>query len=451
MGTMTATTAPNTCTDAASQKTLTVEEAIARILAVEHPRLEVERLPLDQALGRVLAETVASPIDQPNWDHSAMDGYALRHADLSRDPPQWSVSQRIPAGSQPEPLAPGTAARIFTGAPAPLGADTVVVQEICILENKGRHGEQLRIAPEDIARIKPGANIRQRGEDIRSGDQILHAGTRLAPQHLALAASVGLAELAVHRLLRVAILSSGDELVMPGQPLRPGQIYNSNRYMLAALLRALRCEVIDRGMIPDRFEPTLQALRAAADQADLVIASGGVSVGEEDHVRPAVEQLGSLDVARVAMRPGKPVAVGRIGHAAFIGSPGNPVSLFVTFALFARPLILKLQGQIPEQTPEQIPGQRPGQINDMGGAFLPRPQRASADFATQKPDKRREYRRARLVHDAEGQPRVQVFLSRSSAAITSLTWADGLVVIPENTQINHGDPVDFLPFSELLT
>ncbi|EIC20865.1 molybdopterin molybdotransferase MoeA [Thiorhodovibrio frisius] len=425
---MTTATDSNTC-DSASNTTLTVEEAIARILAIEHPPLELEHLPLDQALGRILAKPVVSSIDQPNWDHSAMDGYALRHADLRRDPPEWPVSQRIPAGSHPGPLAPGTAARIFTGAPVPEGADTVVVQEICSQDK-----DKLYIAPEDLARIKPGANIRQRGEDIRAGDHILDPGTKLDPQHLALAASLGAAELQVYRRLRVAILSSGDELVMPGQPLQPGQIYNSNRFMLAGLLRALGCEVIDRGMIPDRFEPTLKALREAADQADLVIASGGVSVGEEDHVRPAVEQLGKLDVARVAMRPGKPIAVGHIGQAAFLGSPGNPVSLFVTFVLFARPLILKLQGK----------------LRGMSSDLLPHPRRVSADFETKKPDKRREYQRARLVPGDDGQPRVQVFPSRSSAAITSLTWADGLVVIPERTRISRGDMVDFLPFSELL-
>ncbi|WPL18716.1 Molybdopterin molybdenumtransferase [Thiorhodovibrio winogradskyi] len=423
----------NSC-DSESDRTLTVEEAIARILARDFPPLALEALPLDQALGRMLAQSVISPIDQPSWDHSAMDGYALRHVDLSRDPPEWLVSQRIPAGSQPGPLLHGTAARIFTGAPVPDGADTVVVQEIC-----RQDGDRLHIAPNEHANlealIKPGANIRQRGEDIRAGDHILDSGTKLGPQHLALAASVGIAELQVYRRLRVAILSSGDELILPGHPLQPGQIYNSNRFMLAGLLRALGCEVIDLGMIPDRFEATLQALREAANQADLVIASGGVSVGEEDHVRPALKQLGTLDLPRVAMRPGKPIAIGRIGQVAFIGSPGNPVSLFVTFALFARPLILKLQGS------------RLG-ISD---SPLSRPWRVSADFATKKPEKRREYQRARLLLGDNGQPRVQVFPSRSSAAITSLSWAAGLVVIPEHSQISHGDMVDFLPFSELLT
>lgn len=406
---------------------LTVDEAIARILALELPCLEREEHALDDALGRVLAEPVVSPVDQPAWDHSAMDGYALCQADLRHQPPSWPISQRIAAGHAPAPLAPGTAARIFTGAPLPAGADTVVIQERCVQD-----GDQLRIAPEQLEKIQPGANIRRRGEDLRAGETVLSAGTPLGPQHLALAASVGLTQLAVYRRLRVAILSSGDELVMPGEPLQPGHIYNSNRFLLAALVRALGCEVLDQGMIPDRLDATRAALRQAADHADLVIVSGGVSAGEEDHVRPALEQLGRLDVPRVAMRPGKPIAIGRIGHSVLIGSPGNPVSLFVTFLLFARPLILKLQGVFDEGLQPQI-------------------QSVQADFDTKKADKRREYQRARLVQGRDGQVQAQVFPSRSSAAITSLTWAQGLVVIPEHRQIQRGDPVDFLPFSALLT
>ncbi len=419
-------TAADTPNPERATATLTVEEAMTRILADTHVPLATECLPLDQSLGRILAKPLFSQIDQPPWDHSAMDGYAVRHADLSAETPQLMISQRISAGHSPEALAPGTAARIFTGAPVPSGADTVIVQEICT-----RDGDKLLIAPDDVRHIKPGANIRRQAENFHAGDSLLPAGTRLGAAHLALAASVGLGELTLYRRLRVAFLTSGDELVMPGTPLQPGQIYNSNRFMLSALLRTLGCDTVDCGMIPDRFEPTLEALRQAATQADLVMVSGGVSVGEEDHVRPALEQLGRLDIPRVAMRPGKPIVVGKIGHSAFIGSPGNPVSLFVTFVLFARPLILKLQG--------------------VSGDLRPRAWRVRADFTTRKADKRREYQRARLVRDADGQDRVEVFSNPSSAAIHALTWANGLVMIPEHTLINPGDPVDFLPFSELLS
>lgn len=411
--------------DSRPPQALDVDAAVACILAAEHPLPTRERVAIDQALGRVLAESLSSPLDQPAWDQSAMDGYALCHADLRRDPPCWQVSQRVAAGCAPAPLAPGTAARIFTGACLPAGADTVVVQEVC-----ARDGQLLRIAATEVAGIRLGANVRKQGEDVRVGDRILDAGTRLRPQHLALAAAVGLGEVPVYRRLRVAILSSGDELLLPGEAPRLGRIYNSNRFMLAGLVRALGCEVRDLGMIPDSLEPTLNALRQAAEQADLVVVSGGVSVGEEDHVRPALQRLGRIDVGAVAMRPGKPVVVGRIGRAAFVGCPGNPVSLFVTFALFARPLILTLQG--------------------CTGDLLPRARPAIADFSTAKADKRREYQRARLVRGEDGRDRVRVFPSRSSAAIQSLTWADGLVVIPEHRRISPGDRVDFLAFSDLL-
>lgn len=414
----------NQCTAPAAVGTQTVEQAIARILAAERPVPPIEQQPLDDCLGRVLAAPLVSRLDQPNWDHSAMDGFALRSADLARDPPRWPISQRIAAGAQPQPLAPGTAARIFTGAPVPPGADTVAIQEICAQE-----GDWLRIQPADLARIQAGANIRRRGEDIQAGDTLIAPGTRLEPQHLALAAAVGETELPVYRPLRIALLTSGDELIMPGRALQLGQIYNSNRFMLHALVRMLGCEPLERGRIPDRLDETVEALRQAAEDADLVIASGGVSVGEEDHVRPAVERLGQLEVGKVAMRPGKPVAIGQVAGTPFIGSPGNPVSLFVTFLLFARPLILQLQGQ--------------------RSALVPRVQRVIADFETKKADPRREYQRARLTATPDGQYRVQTFPSRSSAAINSLTWAHGLVVIPEHTRVRRGDLLDFLPFSEL--
>jgi molybdopterin molybdotransferase len=369
----------------------------------------------------VLAAPVTSAIDQPAWDNSAMDGYAVNAADAAAHGGRLRVAQRIPAGSSGEPLASGTAARIFTGAPVPENADTVVVQEVCTAD-----GDLVQLPAE----LEPGANIRRRGEDVRAGDRLIEPGTRLRPQHLALAASVGAAELTVTRRLRVAFFASGDELVMPGRPLGPGQIYNSNRFLFAALLQALGCEVIDLGIVEDRLEATVEALADGAARADLVMASGGVSVGDEDHVRPAVQRLGSLDLWRVSMRPGRPLAFGHIGATPFIGSPGNPVSLFVTFCLFARPFILRMQGVTGELTPQRLP--------------------VAAGFDWPKGVKRREYQRARLEPDADGRPVAKVFASRSSAALTSLTWANGLVVLDEGRTLQAGETVPFIPFSELL-
>jgi molybdopterin molybdotransferase len=404
---------------------LTVEAALALLLEQAEPVADTEAIALDHALGRVLAAPVASPIDQPAWDNSAMDGYAVRSADLAagRADRTLAVSQRIPAGARAEPLAPGTAARIFTGAPVPEGADTVVVQEACEALDEGR---RVRLPQA----VQPGRNIRYRGEQLRAGSEVLAAGVRLGPQHLALAAAVGAAEVPVRRRLRVAIFASGDELVEPGAALGPGQIYNSNRTLFRALLTGLGCDILDLGIVADTRAATRAALADGAERADLVLASGGVSVGEEDHVRPAVEELGRLDLWSVAMRPGRPLAFGHIGATPFIGSPGNPVSLFVTFCLFARPFILRLQGQ----------------------ALVPPPKRilAAAGFDWQRPDKRREYQRARLVTSANGTQRVEVYASRSSADLTSLTWADGLVELEENRSFRAGEPVRFIPFSELI-
>jgi molybdopterin molybdotransferase len=377
-------------------------------------------VPLHDALGRVLAEPVVSRIDVPSWDNSAMDGYAVRSADLTGEPPRLRVVQRIAAGSAGGQLPPGTAARIFTGAPIPPGADTVVVQEAC-----ERVGDAVLIRELP----KRGANIRRAGEDIRNGTAVIAAGTRLGPAHLGLAASVGVAELEVCGRPRVALFCSGDELVMPGQPLGPGQIYNSNQFTAAALLRALGCEVVNLGIVEDSLEATCDALERAAAGADLVLATGGVSVGEEDHVKPAVERLGSLDLWKIAIRPGKPLAFGRVGGTPFLGTPGNPVSLFVTFVLFARPFILRMQGR-----------------RDLDPVVI----RALADFDWPKPDQRREFARARLEPAADGSLRVQAHPSRSSGVLSSVAWANGLAVIPEGQAPRRGDPVDFLPFSELL-
>jgi molybdopterin molybdotransferase len=350
-----------------------------------------------------------------------MDGYALRAADCPAAGTSLAVSQRVPAGSVPSPLAAGTAARIFTGAPIPPGADTVVIQEVC---------SALEGAVRIDAEVQAGANIRRRGEDIRAGGEVIAAGTRLQPQHVGLAASVGAAELAVRPRLRVALFASGDELVMPGQPLGPGQIYNSNLFTATALLQALGCEVVELGIVEDSLAATREALARGAAEADLVLASGGVSVGEEDHVKPAVESLGRLDLWKVAIRPGKPLAFGEVAGTPFIGSPGNPVSLFVTFLLFVRPFILRMQGR-----------------DDWRPAAL----RVPAAFDWPRPDRRREFHRARLEQDASGDARLLVHPSRSSGVLSSVTWANGLAVIAENQVIRAGEPVEFIPFLELLT
>ena len=398
-----------------------MDEALELLLGHAKAVGDIETVPTGEALGRVLATPVTSQVDVPPWDNSAMDGYALRSGDLPAADTSLPVSQRIPAGAAAEPLEPGTAARIFTGAPVPAGADAVVIQEVCCQE-----GERVTVGQT----VKPGANIRRAGEDIRSGQAISEAGTRLQPQHLGLAASVGVAQLRVYRRLRVAVFSSGDELVMPGEPLGPGQIYNSNQFTLSGLLQGYGCEVLTLGIVEDTLEATMQALADGAERADLVLASGGVSVGDEDHVKPAVERLGSLDLWKIAIRPGKPLAFGHIGATPFIGTPGNPVSLFVTFCLFARPFILRAQGVADVRVPALS---------------------ARADFDWPKPDKRREFIRARLELDIEGIARVSAFPSRSSGVLSSVAWANGLAVIPERQVLKKGDPVQFLSFSELLS
>lgn len=400
---------------------VTYDDAVARLAAAAATLADRETVPLREALGRVLADPVVSAIDVPGWDYSAMDGYALRAADGTAAGADLPVSQRVPAGCVPLALQPGTAARIFTGAPIPPGADTVVMQEYC-----AAHADRVRL---QVA-VQPGANIRQRGEDIAAGAEVIAAGTCLQPQHVGLAAAVGVADLAVYRRPRVALFASGSELVMPGEPLAPGKIYNSNLFTATALLQALGCEVVDLGIVEDTAAATRDALQRGAQQADLVLASGGVSVGEEDHVRPAIEALGSLDMWRLAIRPGKPLAFGRLQGTPFLGAPGNPVSLFVTFVLFVRPFLLRLQGR---------------------SDWRPRPILVRADFDWPRPDKRREFHRARLDYDDQGEPYITVHPSRSSGVLSSVTWANGLATIPENQTIRRGDRVGFLPFSELLT
>ncbi len=378
---------------------------------------ETEIVAVTASLGRVLAAPQISVITVPPLDNSAMDGYAVHVADVATNGVKLSVSQRIPAGAVGEPLQPGTAARIFTGAPVPQGADAVLMQEYCHTE-----GDKVVIN----ALPQRGENIRRAGEDIESGAQILAAGTRIDAAEMGLAASVGLAELPVFRRLKVACFFTGDELVTPGTSLQPGQIYNSNRYMLIGLVNGLGCELIDLGIVPDSLEATEAALAGAASVADVVITSGGVSVGEADYVKAAVEKLGRVEMWKVAMKPGKPLVYGRVDEADFIGLPGNPVSAFVTFCLFVRPFLLKRMG-----------------ARDVLYRAFP----VQADFAWAKPGARREFLRARLQENGQA----ALYPNQGSGVLTSCTWADGLVDLEIGQTVQPGDWVRFIPFSELLT
>ncbi len=419
---------------------LATADALATLLSAASPVIGSEFIPTLEASGRVLAADVVSPLDVPPMNTSSMDGYAIHAADVTtHGNRRLPVSQRIPAGHAPEPLKPGTAARIFTGATVPPGADAVVMQE-----QTEADGDEVTI----LHSPRPGEWITAQGADIQSGSVILPAGTRLTPQALGLAASVGCAELEVRRRVRVAVFFTGDELTMPGEPLKPGAIYNSNRFTLRGLLEKLGCEVSDFGIVADRLDATRDLLRKAAHAHDLILTCGGVSVGEEDHVKPAVEAEGRLAMWQIAMKPGKPLAFGAVRrgeakggasanhasdaeHAAasaetfFIGLPGNPVSSFVTFLLFVRPFILRLAGV---------------------QAVAPRALSLRADFTQSKADRRNEFLRAR-INSAGG---LDLFPNQSSAVLTSTVWGDGLIDNPPNHAISAGETVRFIPFSELL-
>ncbi|MFJ2991588.1 gephyrin-like molybdotransferase Glp [Pandoraea sp. NPDC087047] len=401
---------------------LSTQEALDAVLAAAHPLDQCETVDTLAANGRVLAADVVATLDVPPMDTSAMDGYAVRVADLTGAETVLPVSQRIPAGHAPGPLASGTAARIFTGAPVPQGADAVVMQEQCETRDDGTV----------VIRHTPavGEFVNRQGADIRRDSVVLAAGTRLRASALGLAASVGIAKLQVSRRLRVAVFFTGDELTMPGETLRPGSIYNSNRFVLRSLLENLGCEMTDYGIVPDNLAATRAILRDAARGNDLIITSGGVSVGEEDHVKPAVEAEGRLSLWQIALKPGKPLAYGEVNRATgetahFIGLPGNPVSSFVTFLLFVRPFILRLQG-MKDVTPRRIA--------------------MRADFTQTKADRRNEFVRARL-NDQGG---LEAFPNQSSAVLTSTVWGDGLIDNPPGHRIEAGQTVAFVPFSDLL-
>ena len=408
-----------------------LEDALAAVLAQAQPLPGAAFVDLLQADGRVLAADCIAPLQVPPLDNSAMDGYAVRSAEVAQAGAVLPVSQRIPAGQVGTALQVGTVARIFTGAPLPPGADAIVMQEDCTVLDDGR--VRFDAVPQ------PGQFVRRAGQDIALGSTALQAGLRLTPAALGLAASLGLAQLPVARRPRVALFSTGDELALPGsiapQDLPPGHIFNSNRYVLASLLQRWGCEVVDGGILPDDRAATHAALAQAAQDCDLLVTSAGVSVGEEDHVRPVVEQLGALSLWKIAMKPGKPFAFGHVrrssegktaGQAHFIGLPGNPVSSLITALVLLRPFVLALQGASVVQPPAHW---------------------LTADFEITQRDSRREFLRAR--RNAAG--RLELFANQNSGVLTSTVWAEGLVDNPAQTLIARGSSVRFLPFSELLT
>jgi len=406
---------------------LTAQQALDHLLAHAQTVSEHEIVPMQAALGRILAEDVDSLVDVPPLDNTSMDGYAVRTADTQSPGRMLKIAQRIPAGSMGAPLEPGTAARIFTGAPVPPGADAVVMQEDCTLSDESTDQVQVNMVPVSMQWI------RKRGEDLQAGKTALLAGTFLRPQELGVAASAGLTHLSVKRKVKVAAFFTGDELSLPGEPLKPGGIYNSNRDTLLACIKALGCDATDLGIVPDNLQATRDALRKASKDHDLIITSGGVSVGEEDHIKPAVKAEGRLDLWQIAIKPGKPLAFGAVrksgvpegGETWFMGLPGNPVSSFVTFLLFVRPFILKLQGR------------GLGHIQSY-------PMRA--DFDWLKADRRNEFLRVKI----NTQGGLDLFPNQSSGVLTSASWGDGLVDCPPGQAIQVGDMVKYIPFNALL-
>lgn len=396
-----------------------VDQALARLLEQLSPLAATEQVPLPAALGRVLAGNQQATLDVPAYDNSAMDGYALRAADVPAPGTLLPLSQKIAAGHPGVALQPGSVARIFTGAPIPEGADAVVMQENTELLPEG-----VRV----LEQPRPGQNIRLRGHDIRAGSTVLEAGHRLQPQDLGLLASLGISTLDVRRPLTVAVLNTGDEVVAPGQPLAPGQLYDSNSFTLEALLTRLGLRVLKLGIVADTLAATEAALREAAATADCLITTGGVSVGEEDHVRAAVQRRGEISLWKLAIKPGKPFSFGRVQGVPFFGLPGNPVAVFVTFVTLVRPALLKLQGASSLHAPGY---------------------RVPLGFDVREAGSRQEYLRVRLVQQTDAEPCLQAFTDQGSSILTSLSWADGLAVIPPHSTPAAGERVQFLPFMGL--
>ncbi|WP_439106658.1 molybdopterin molybdotransferase MoeA [Congregibacter sp.] len=396
---------------------LPLKDALQQLLSGAAPCLDVEHVPLGGALGRVLASDQHAVVDVPPADNSAMDGYALRSSDQGR---QLPVSARIAAGDVVHELALDSVARIFTGAEIPQGADAVVMQEDVHLT-----GDNVEL-PESVS---AGQHIRGKGQDTRAGDLLLHRGRRIRPQDMGLLASQGIAQVPVFNRLKVALLSTGNELREPGSgPLSPGAIYNSNRPMLLGLLTALGCDVLDLGIVRDTPDATREALHQASQNADLILSSGGVSVGEADHVRDAVSALGEIALWRIAIKPGKPFAFGRVASTPFLGVPGNPSSAFVTFLLLARPYIYSLQGR---------------------DHVLPAALTARADFSVSRPGSRQEFLRV-TTSQKDGEIWASPYANQSSGVLSSVSASDALAIVPIDELIERGQSIQVLRLDDLL-
>ena len=405
-----------------NQSLLSADEALEFLLDASTATEKKESVSLDNSLSRILSSDIHSTINVPGFDNSAMDGYAIALNDnqLLQKNLSFDIVDRIPAGSTGNELNKGCAARIFTGAPIPKGANTVIMQEECEVSEDGT---QITIT----RAIKLNENIRPTGNDILENDVILSSGKQIQPQDISLASSVGVGELTVYKKIKVGVFFTGDELVEPGIPLSSGQIYNSNRYALVALLEQVGCEVINLGNIEDKFSATCDALEALESQCDLIMTTGGVSVGEEDHVKPAVESLGEINLWKIRMKPGKPLAYGKVKQTPFIGLPGNPVSSFVTFCIFSLPFIKKMQGN-----------------NNYQSKII----KVKANFECKRAKPRREYARARIDH-SESTPVANLYPKQGSDVMSSIVWADGLVEIPENKTVELGELLNYYPLSEL--
>ena len=413
----------NTSSVMFSDSLMSADDALSFLIDAAISPSQTEAVLLDDSVGRILAKDIQSTINVPGFDNSAMDGYTIALSDdhTSKTNLTFDVVDRIAAGSTGNKLEKGYAARIFTGAPIPEGANTVIMQEEC---QPSDNGSQISVK----RAIHFDENIRPTGNDIRQNDVVLSSGKKIKPQDVSLAASVGVSEIIVFKKIKVGVFFTGDELVEPGNPLLPGKIYNSNRYALVALLSRIGCDVLNLGNIEDKLDSTCDALESLSSQCDLIMTTGGVSVGEEDHVKPAVEKLGELNLWKIRMKPGKPLAYGKVKQIPFIGLPGNPVSSFVTFCIFALPFIKKMQGN---------------------NQFISKIYKVKTNFDCSRAKPRREYARVRIDY-SDVIPLASLYPKQGSDVMSSVVWADGIIEIPENTTFDSGTILNYYPLSELI-